>query len=136
MPMTILWPLFGLAYATLLVAWLFALLQLRRFLRVVTAIGDEATLRSYKALVRTQMYLALVGVACMLGGLLLGMMLIFALGAKGLAVVLITNVVVQLPGFYLKKVEEQARSLAVSPELADEYQRVSQAWLQKPLPNF
>jgi hypothetical protein len=134
--MTILWPLFSLAYATLLLAWLFAILQLRQFLGAVPAIGDQATLRSYKALVRTQMYLALVGVVCMLAGLLVGMMLIFALGAKGLAVVLITNVVVLLLGLYLKRVEERARGLTVAPELADEYRRVSQVWLQKPLPNF
>ena len=134
--MTSLWLAYGLAYAILLVAWLAALLQLRQFLGAVLAIGDQAALRSYKALVRTQMYLALVGIVCLLGGLLLGMMLIYAWGTKGLAVVLITNVLVVFPGLYLKKVEERARGLSAVPELADEYRRVSEAWLQKPLPDF
>jgi hypothetical protein len=134
--MRLVWLFYGLAYVALLAGWFRALTQLRQFLGAVTAIGDEAMLQGYKALVRSQMYLALFGIACMLAGLLLGMFLILARGLKGLAVVLLTNVVVLLLGLYLKRVEERARSLVVIPALADEYRRVSQAWLQKPLPDF
>ena len=134
--MLIVWTLYAATYVALLAGWSWALFQLRRFLSGVTAIGDEATLQSYKTLVRTQMYLALYGIACMVVGILLGVLLVRAYGGKGLAVVLLTNVVILLLGLYLKKVEEQARGLSVAPALADEYHRVSRSWLQKPLPDF
>jgi uncharacterized membrane protein len=131
----------GLAFVALYVghslmaAWSF--LALRRFLAETPVIASQDDLRRYKDLVRVQMYLALVGIGVLLSGLVLGIGLTSRYGCVGLVLVLAGSAWLFGVGIFLKRVEVRARSLPVTGEgLADEYRRVSEAWVKKPLPDF
>ena len=111
--------------------------SLQRFVAAHPAIADRATLDQYKTLVRRQMYLAL-GMLVLLGaGILAGLALIHRQGLAALGAVLAANVVVFLFGMLHRRSERRVRSLpAGSPELDDEYQRVSTSWVKKAVPDF
>ena len=120
---------------SLMAAWSF--LALRRFLAATPAIATRDDQRRYKELVRVQMYLALVGIGVLLSGFVFGIVLTSRYGCVGLALVLAGSAWLLGGGIVLKRVEVRARSLPVTGEgLADEYRRVSEAWVKKPLPDF
>jgi len=114
-----------------------SLAQLRRFLAQTPSIADEICLQRYKDLVRTQMYLALVVVAMLGSGIVIGAILIRRYGRAGFAVVIATNVWILALAMYHRSWELRARRLEVASEgLALEYRRVSDVWVKKPLPDF
>jgi hypothetical protein len=129
--------LFGGIYLLMAAVYLISLGQLRGFLAETRAIGDTRSLERYKDLVRRQMHLALVVIAVLLTGLALGLAMILRHGVTGLVVVLLANALVLVMGLYHKQMETRVRGLpAPSPELEEEYRRVSKTWLKKALPDF
>ena len=129
--------LFGVVYAAAALLSLWSMGRLKGFLAATRSIADRASLGRFKQLARLQMHLALAMIGLMGVGLITGMMLIPRHGLPGLGLVLAANVVVLGLGLYHKKVEVQARTLpTASPELAEEYGRVSETWVKKALPDF
>jgi uncharacterized membrane protein len=129
--------LFGAVYALAAAVMLWSLTQLNRFLAETRDIGDESSLQRFKVLARMQMYLALCGMVLLAVGMLVGIVLIARHGLLGLLAVILTNVFILGLGVYHKRVEERARSLRAGSEvLAKEYQRISETWVKKALPDF
>jgi hypothetical protein len=116
-------------------AW--SLVQVRRFVLETPAISDSVALARYKDFVRVQMYLALATIAILLPGIVLATALIVRHGLSGLLVVLVVNAWVFAVGRYHKRWEMRARGLpAGSDVLGEEYRRVSETWVKRPLPDF
>jgi hypothetical protein len=116
---------------------LWSFMQLRRFLADTPVITDEACLMRYKALVRTQMYLALGSIVVLLGGILLGLIIITWYGCMGFIFVMAANGYVLGTGLFLKHWEQRARQLPSGSEaLAQAHRAVSEAWVKKPFPDF
>jgi len=129
--------LFALIYVIAVVVSLSSRASLGRFLDENRVIGDSRAMERFKAMARTQMYLALAMMALLTVGLVVGLVLVVRYGAVGLLPVLLANAVVFGLGLVHKKVETRVKSLpAGSDELAHEMQRVSEAWQKKPLPDF
>lgn len=129
--------LFGGVYLMTAAVHLVSLRRLRGFLAETRAIDDTRSLERYKDLVRHQMHLALVVIGVLLTGLALGLVMILRHGVTGLVLVLLANALVLVMGLYHKQVETEVRGLpAPSPELEEEYQRISRTWLKKALPDF
>jgi hypothetical protein len=128
---------FGVSYVGQLLILAWGLSEVRRFVARTPAIADDASLARYKALVRTQMYMALVVVCLMIPGLVATAMLVFRYDLAGLGVVLVANAFAFVAGQHLRKWEARARSLPVTAEpLGPEYTRVSTVWIKKPFPDF
>jgi uncharacterized membrane protein len=129
--------MFGAIYVLAAAVMLWSLTQLNRFLTETRDIGDEVSLERFKALARVQMYLALCGIVLLTIGMLAGIAVIGRYGLLGLLVVILTNMLMLGLGVYHKRVEERTRSLQAGSEvLAKEYQRISETWLKKALPDF
>lgn len=110
--------------------------SLRGFLTRTAAIASRADLEAYKGVVRTQMYQALLQMGLLAASLLVGLAGLFT-GKLGLLLVLGVNGAILALGLHGKGFETRARSLPVpDPSLADEYRRVGNVWLKKPLPDF
>lgn len=110
---------------------------LKRFVSENPSIANEECLGRYKALVRTQMYLALFMIVLLAAGFAAGIALIGRSGLGGLGAVLVANGIVFSFGMYHRQVEKRVRSLPTGSEaLARDYQRVSECWVKKPLPDF
>jgi uncharacterized membrane protein len=129
--------MFGAIYVLAAAVMLWSLTQLNRFLTETRDIGDEVSLERFKALARVQMYLALCGIVLLTVGMLAGIAVIGRYGLLGLLVVILTNMLMLGLGVYHKRVEARTRSLQAGSEvLAKEYQRISETWLKKALPDF
>jgi uncharacterized membrane protein len=129
--------MFGAIYVLTAAVMLWSLTQLNRFLTETRDIGDEVSLERFKALARVQMYLALCGIVLLTVGMLAGIAVIGRYGLLGLLVVILTNMLMLGLGVYHKRVEVRTRSLQAGSEvLAKEYQRISETWLKKALPDF
>jgi hypothetical protein len=129
--------LFGLIYlaASALIVW--SLTQLKGFLEATLCIADEVCLERFKALARTQMYLALVAIPILVTAGLLGILIVKRHGAVGLAVVILTNLIFIALAMYHKKFEKKARGLAANSNiLAQEYREICETWVKKALPDF
>ncbi len=121
----------------ILVPW-WSLLQLNRFLAETSAIADVACLDRFKAVVRVQMFLALVYMAVFNVGVVFGSLaLVSRHGMQGLVIMLLLNTVLFFFGRYHKRVEVKTCSLeCASLDLAKEYQSVGKTWVKKALPDF
>ena len=128
--------LFGAIYVISFGVSLWSLTRLNAFLAQTAAISDEAALRRFKELARVQMYLALAMIVLLGAGILVGIVLVSRHGMGGFVAVILTNLAVFGLGVYHKRVEVRTRSLPAAEALAAEYQRVSETWLKKPLPDF
>ena len=129
--------IFGAIYLIQLAVLAFGFGEVRRFVGSTPAIANDASLARYKALVRTQMYLALVVICLMVPGFVTTAMLVLRYGLRGLVVVLVVNALIMAAGNRLKAWEARARSLPVTDDtLVPEYTRVSTVWIKKPLPDF
>jgi hypothetical protein len=128
--------LFGVMYVLAFGVSLWSLGQLKAFLAATPSIADGAGLERYKELARLQMYLALAMIVLMGVGLLAGIVVVVRHGLPGLGLVLGVNAVVLGVGLHHKKVEGRVRGLPAAEALRDEYRRVSETWVKKPLPDF
>jgi len=125
-----------LVFALALVNGIIGGLAVKSFLSRTKSISTAADLAALKALARQQMYQALLQMALLGGGCLIG---IFGLiTAKiGLSLVLILNGLVFVMGMAFRGEEKKARSLPVDdPALKMEYKRVCNSWNHKPFPDF
>ena len=125
-----------LVFALALVNGIIGGLAVKSFLSRTKSISTAPDLAALKTLARQQMYQALLQMALLGGGCIIG---IFGLiTAKiGLSLVLILNGLVFVMGMALKGTEKQARSLPVDdPALQMEYKRVCDSWNHKPFPDF
>lgn len=112
-------------------------IHVKRFLKATACITDEQSLSRFKRIARCNMYMALVQIAILVSGVIIGLLLIFRHGLPGLIVVLLTNAVVFVLGKLLSKLETAARSLpAASEYLAQQHRQVSETWVKKALPDF
>lgn len=128
---------FAAIYSSMTALLLWSRTRVRRFLDMTPLIADEVGLRRYKAFVRVQMYCALVPLVLVPPGVALTLMIVKRHGAVGLAVVLGVNACVFALARSHKRWEDRARSLKVRSEtLQAEYRKVSEVWLNKPLPTF
>ena len=111
--------------------------QVSKFLANHAQISNSVDLDEFKGLAKRHMYLALVLLVGLIAGLFIGVVLIWRHGLVALAGVLLANGVLFAMGRLGSRKEEQVRSLpAGSPELAAEYQRISESWVKKALPDF
>ena len=133
----ILQAVFFVIYVASAVIFVISLVQVNGFLSETKRIDSTADLERFKELARGQMHLALVTLVVLLTGLAVGLFLIREHGLKALAAVIVANGFVFAMGMFHKKVETRARGLPVaSEELQREYQRVSESWSKKALPDF
>jgi hypothetical protein len=128
---------FGLMYVVAAAVALWSVNQLKKFLDDTPGIVDEISLDRFKALARTQMYLALVVIPVLVTGGALGIALISHYGVTGVAVVLVTNGLFIGLAMYHRNFETRTRSLKASSELLGrEYGQVCETWVKKALPDF
>jgi len=123
---------FGLALVNMLVGTA----GIRSFLANTRMISSTMDLDNFKRLVRRQMFQALLQMALLGAGLVLG---IYALVKEeaGLLLILVLNAVIFASGQMGKGFEERARSLKVSdPLLESRYKAVCHTWVHKPFPDF
>lgn len=129
--------LYAVVYVWAIGATFWAGGQVKRFLASTPSIGNHAALERFKALARRNMYLALIQIAVLLAGLVLGVILIFRHGLVGFLVVLATNAILFVVSKQNIGFEKRARALsAATEELGREHRRISDAWVKKPLPDF
>jgi uncharacterized membrane protein len=128
---------FGAIYAVAAGISLWSLAQLNRFLAETRSIADETCLERSKAVVRIQMYLALVLIVTLTAGVIAGVIVIARHGVRGFLAVILANALVLGLGLYHKTVEARVRSLRAGSEaLANEYRRVCDTWTKKAVPDF
>ncbi len=131
-----LYGVFLLLFAVAVINSLVGIVSVQGFLSRTAAMASRSDLEAYKGLVRTQMYQALLQIGLLAACAVLGLYGLLS-GRLGLLLVLVVNGVILGLGAYGKRFESSARSLPVrDPSLASEYQRVSDVWLAKPLPDF
>jgi hypothetical protein len=111
--------------------------ELRQFLSAHRDMNDSSAFEDFKGLARRNMYGALVYAGLGLASLLVGIAIVVRHGLPGLGLVLASNVALLLMGQVTKKLEVAVRNLPCAhAPLAEEYRRVSETWVRKPLPNF
>lgn len=129
--------LYAVVYVWAIGATFWAGSQVKSFLAATPAIGNHAALERYKELARRNMYLALIQIAVLVAGLILGVVLIFRHGVVGFVAVLVANALLFVVSKQNIGFEKQARALsAATEELAREHRRISDTWVKKPLPDF
>lgn len=129
---TVMYALFGLAIVNGLIAGA----GVQSFLSRGKAITTQTDLEEFKAMVRRQMYQALLQMVLLGAGCMIGLYGIFT-GKLGLLLVLALNGSVFVMGAAFRGLERRARSFPVDdPGLQAEYARVCDSWLHKPTPDF
>jgi hypothetical protein len=128
----VLYVLYGLGF----VNGIFGYLSIKKFLDLTPAIATVSDLENFKQVVRKNMYLALVQIAVLGAGCLVGMYGLF-IGSIDLVTVIILNAIIYIFARFLKKLEVASRSLTVTDQLLEnEYKTVGNIWLKNALPNF
>ena len=116
---------------------LWAIREVKEFLRQHPQMDGGAALEHFKDLARVNMKLALIIIPVLLLGLGLSLVLVNRDGFSGLAIVLVINAVSIGTSVYLGKLEKRSRTLPTPDQgLAQEYQRVARAWTHRALPDF
>ena len=111
-------------------------LQVRKFLSRHNAISDYSHLDAFKALVRLNMYLALVYIAMGIPAIVMSVYLGWEYGLFGIFAVMAVNIPHFMFSKYLRSLEEQARQLHCLPQFSAEFKMVGETWFKKALPNF
>jgi hypothetical protein len=125
-----------LAFALALVNWAVAMASLKSFLARTAAIRSTLDLQSFADLARRHMWQALLQVALLVGGMLLGIY-VLATDQAELLLILALNGAIWAAGTLGKPLEERARSLKASdPYLEERYKAVCTSWVKKPFPDF
>jgi hypothetical protein len=123
--------------AALMAVLIWARSVLVRFMARHSAIEDEASLTAFKTVARWNMFGALAFLACGVIAILWSWLLTNQYGLQGLIIVLGVSIPSLLISLSTKKLETRARALPCSdPALKVEYERISQVWVKKALPDF
>ncbi len=123
---------FGLA----LINWGVGIAGLKSFLAGTPAITSTIDLQNFADLARRHMFQAVLQIALLGSGLLLG---IYALASHkvGLLLIIALNGLIFVAGSLGKPLEERARSLKVlDPLLEERYRAICTTWAKKPFPDF
>lgn len=120
-----------------LLACLWGVRDVKRFLRIHPRMDEGPALEHFKDLARANMKLALVIMPVLLLGMGLSLVLVYRDGLMGLIIVLAVNAASIGTSLYLGKLEKSSRTLT-SPDsaIAQEYQRVGHSWVHRALPDF
>lgn len=123
-------------YALAIVASFWVINDVSKFLAAHPRIDSTGDMEAFKALARRGMYFALVQIAVLGAGILIGLFYLTRQGCTGLLVLLLANGALLAVGLWGKKVEERVRSIPTADELAAEYEHVCRSWVKKALPDF
>ena len=109
----------------------------KKFLDRNPRISSTRSLEEYKAVVKVNMYGALVQGGVLLLAMIMCLVVVYYYGMPGLLLVILSNCLVIGFAMYLKKFEKRAKELPTdSEELAAEYRRITETWIKKALPDF
>jgi heme O synthase-like polyprenyltransferase len=122
----------GLLFVLNFVAFFMA----HRFLQRNNAISRPSDLENYKSFARSNMYLAVVYLACIVPSTLLSIYMTYAYGLMGLALVLAICGTQMALAKYIKKFEVRTRTLPCADQYLAEQERVTHSWQKKLLPDF
>ena len=137
------WPLhFDLGQLFLMLSLLAVLVQMyggtriQQFLQQHTMI-NPSVLVDYKAMVREQMYLALLMIGLLVAIFFLGAYLTKSEPLWLIGLIGANLVIMAISGFWLRPQELQVRSLpCATPELETAVQHINQCWIYHAWPNF
>ena len=116
---------------------LWAAVQIERFLRATPAINSVESLERFKTLARQNMYLAIMCIPVLGTGFIIGLVLIWKHGLPALSATLALNALLLSVSRRVSRKESAAQNLpATTDDLAHEYDRVSNSWVQRILPDF
>jgi hypothetical protein len=111
--------------------------QLQSFLRQHPTIADFKSLAAFKALARSNMYLALGQLGLLGSSLVLGLYLLYKSNFLMLPLILCINGLVYFISQNIKTLEENSRNLECATlEITQIYQNVCKTWVKKPFPDF
>ena len=113
--------------------------QLRSYLSTSPRIESWQDLERFKQIVSAQMYATLAQI-----GFLIIPYPAFAYGVwmgelrlpVDLVFIIVPSAILVIVGAVFKQIDAQAKSLPVAEEFQGEYQRVAEAWVKKPLPDW
>ncbi len=100
------------------------------------SINSPEVLTEYKKIVRWNMYGALLFIVCGIPGVAMCIYIVKHYGLLGLFLVLSMTTPSLLLGMSTKKLEKQSRQLVCETSLKGEYEKVSEIWVKKALPDF
>jgi ABC-type uncharacterized transport system permease subunit len=110
--------------------------RLNLFLNNYSEISDRQALNAYKALVRYCMYHALVGIGAALGVFILSAFSIITLGSR-VSFGFPLMIWIAYSGKNSSNLEKKAQSLpCANRQFESQYQRITEAWKKKALPDF
>ena len=114
-----------------------AIRETSEFLRLHPQMADRRALARFKTVARANMKLALVVMALLATGLVLGVFIVSQHLVLGLIVVVAVNLLSLGVSLYLRQIEKQSQNLPTPDEaIAREYQQVVNSWERKALPDF
>jgi hypothetical protein len=109
--------------------------QIKLFLNNYVEISDRKALDAYKALVRVCMYYSLMGIAVFLGMFILCAISIIVLNLRSLPVVFFILLIIHSSS-NCKNLEQKVQSLYCVRQFENQYQKVTEIWKKKALPEF
>jgi len=113
------------------------LMSLKGFLSKYTSIQNHQAFKKFKAMVRLQMYMALVQLPFLVGALVSGVYGVFVSDKINFIVFLLMQGSIFFFGKFMASIEEKTRSLELLDEsIKDEYENICETWIKKALPNF
>ncbi len=109
---------------------------IKKFLAVHPLIDSGQALESFKQMVRRQMYQTLIQIGVLIAANILALYGLFT-GQINLLIVFLLNGVIFVMSKALKGFEAKAKDLEVSDaSLKNQYEKICETWVKKPLPNF
>ena len=129
-------PIYLALYALAIVGSLWVANDVSKFLAAHPRLDSSADLDAFKELARRNMYLALVQIAVLGAGILIGLIYLTREGCTGLLVLLLANGALLAVGLRGRKLEKQVQAIPTADELVAEYKQVCQSWMKKALPDF
>lgn len=128
------WFVFFLSLA--LINTFLAAIGVKRFLSLHSFISSHHDLESFKQMVRRQMYQALMQIGFLGIANIVGLYGIITRQISLLLILILDGAIIIISKF-IKKTEEQARTLKVSDaNLESQYRDICEAWTKKALPDF
>jgi multidrug efflux pump subunit AcrB len=111
--------------------------RLNLFLNNYVEISDRQALNAYKALARYCMYHALVGIGAMLGVFLLSVFLVMTPGSRVFPFGFSLMIWMGVSGKNSSNLEKKTQSLpCANRQFESQYQRITETWKKKALPDF
>lgn len=116
-----------------------ALMSIKQFLGSYSSIDSWPTLNRFKEMARQQMIQALVQIGVLVPMMIVGIGGVYKgkISGQNFVIWLLLNGGILGVGLIGKKYEELSRSLKVlDPNLEEQYKKICNSWVHKPLPDF